>query len=84
MAVVGKELEHTIEQLYGFCGIRLRHRFDCSRSGQQFSVPPTAAIRIAARSRQNDRLNQRRIVVPDVADERADRPRNHPIRRVGD
>ena len=33
MAVVGKELEHEIEQLHGFRGIHLRHRFDRSRSG---------------------------------------------------
>jgi hypothetical protein len=33
MAVVGKELEHEIEQLHGFCGIYLRRRFDRSRSG---------------------------------------------------
>ena len=30
MAVVGKELEHKIEQLHGLCGIHLRHRFDRS------------------------------------------------------
>jgi hypothetical protein len=32
MVVVGKELEHQIEQVHCFGGIHLRHRFDRSRS----------------------------------------------------
>jgi hypothetical protein len=32
MAVVGKKLEHEIEQLHCFCDIHLRHGFDRSRS----------------------------------------------------
>jgi hypothetical protein len=32
-AVVGKKLEHEIEQLYGFCDVRFGHWFERSRSG---------------------------------------------------
>jgi len=35
MAVVGKELEHEIEQLHCFVDVRLGHGFDRSRSGKR-------------------------------------------------
>jgi len=33
VAVVGKKLEHEIEQLHRFCDLRFGHWFDRSRSG---------------------------------------------------
>jgi hypothetical protein len=58
MAVVGKELEHEIEQLHCFGDFHLGHCFDRSRPRITTQRTTTAAIRIAARSRQNNRLDQ--------------------------
>jgi hypothetical protein len=71
---VGKKLEHEIEQLDCFCDFRFGHWSDTSGSGNEFSVSASAAICIAARSRQNNRLDQQRITVLDVADAWAHRP----------
>src|SRR5215813_6511091 len=35
VAIVGKKLEHEIEQLHRFCDFRFEHRFACLRSGLQ-------------------------------------------------
>jgi len=35
VAIVGKKLEHEIEQLHRFCDFRFGHRFACLRSGSQ-------------------------------------------------
>jgi hypothetical protein len=51
--------------------------------GNERTVSRAAAIRSGACSRQINRLHQTWIVVLDVADTRADRPANHPMRRVG-
>ena len=79
VAVVGKKLEHEIEQLHGFCDFRLGHWFDRFRSGgDELSLSPGGAIRIGARSRQNDRLDQTQVVVIDVAAARLrERHRQH-------
>src|SRR5271169_4402903 len=57
VAVVGKKLEHEIEQLHRFCDFGFGHWFDRSRSGDnELNLSPAAAIRIAACSWQNNRL----------------------------
>jgi hypothetical protein len=54
VAVVGKKLEHQIEQLYRFCDFRFGHWFDRSRSDNELTVSRAGAIRIAARRRRGN------------------------------
>jgi hypothetical protein len=42
-AVVGKMLEHQVEQLHGLCDFRVRHWFERSRSGDERTVSRLAA-----------------------------------------
>jgi hypothetical protein len=53
VTVVGKMLEHQVQQLHRFCDFRVTHWFDRSRSATELSVSPAAVIGIAARSLQN-------------------------------
>src|SRR6266446_2634184 len=46
-AVVGKMLEHQVEQLHRLCLFRFRHWFDRSRCGKERTVSRGAAIRSA-------------------------------------
>ena len=47
VAVVGKMLEHQIEQLHRLCYFRFRHWFERSRCGNERTVSCAAAIRSA-------------------------------------
>src|SRR5215472_15911682 len=79
-AAVGKMLKHQIEELHCFRNFRFGHGRGCSDPDEKVSLSPASAIR----SGQSHWLDQRRIVVPDIADSRADRPCNHAVGRVGD
>ena len=83
VAVVGKILEHQIEQLHRLCDFDFRHWFDRSRSGQRIQRITGRRNPHRRSSRQNNRLDQARIIVLDVADARADRPADHLFGRVG-
>jgi hypothetical protein len=83
VALVGKKREHEVEKLHRFSDLRLWIGLIAPEPGDELSVSGAVALSIAARSRQSNRLNQRRIVVLDVADARAHRPRRHRLRWVG-
>jgi hypothetical protein len=48
VAVVGKKLEHQIEQLHSFGDFRFGHWFDRSRSGNEFASPYHGAVQSAS------------------------------------
>lgn len=69
MVLVGKELEHEIEQPHGFCDFCFGHWVDRFRSrDNELSISSAGAIPHPRSLIENDRLEQRGIVVLDVAD----------------
>ena len=82
--VIGEKREHQVEQLYGLAGFGFQAwGWSLRVRDYGLSVAPAAAARTAALLRQTDRFDQRRIVVPDIADPRAHGPAHHAVGRVG-